>query len=194
MSFITGTNCELIYQNTNPGTAKNAFTTEALINDVAGMGPQACLPPYFFQPSGSVSKALLIKAMGILSTTVSPTFTWTIRLGASGTSAPIILGSAALTAGATVTNKQWYLEGLIYLKTPGAAGANSTLVGGGTLWSTAGLASPFGGELWGGAAQPGTIATVDISITNYISFNAACGTSNASNAIQLLSLSVFGLN
>lgn len=194
MSFITGTCAELIYQNTTPGTARNTFTAEGLINDVAGMGPQACLPPYFFQPSGSIARALLIKAAGILSTTSGPTFTWTVRLGASGTSAPIILGSGALTGATTITNKLWYAEGLVYLKTPGGAGANSTMVGIGEIWSNTGLASPFGGEWWGGAAQPGTIATVDISITNYLSFNVACGTSNAANAIQLLSLSVFGLN
>jgi len=192
--MITTTAKELIYQNQNPGTARNTFTAEGLLNDTAGMGPQAVLPPYYFLPSGSIAKAIKIVACGILSTTGSPTFTWTVRLGASGTSAPIILGGVALTAGTTVSNKQWWAEGTVYMKTPGAAGGNSTMVGTGEVWSYTGLASPFGGELWGGAAQPGTIATVDISITNFISFNVACGTSNASNAIQLLMLQVWGMN
>lgn len=194
MSAITGTWGELIYQSTAVGTAKNTFTSEALINDTAGMGSQAVLPPWFFLPQNGIAKTLRIVACGILSTTSAPTFTWTVRLGASGTTAPIILGSTALTAGTTVTNKQWWLDGIVTMRTIGAAGANSTVFGAGEVWSTLGLASPFGGELWAGAAQPGTVATVDISIANFISFNAACGTSSASNSIQLLSLSIFGLN
>ena len=194
MSFITGTSAELLYQNITSGTAKNTFTAEAVINDTAGMGPQAQIPPYFFDPSYGRAKSLMIIASGILGTTSAPTFTFTIRLGASGTSGPIILGSAALTAATTVSNKLWTVTGIVTARTLGAAGANSTLMGIGQVESPGGLASPFSGELWGGAAQPGTIATVDISITNFINFNVACGTSNASNTITLLSLSVFGLN
>lgn len=195
MSFLTGTSAELIYQNIASGTAKNTFTAEAVINDTAGMGAQAQIPPYFFAPTPyGLGKSLYILATGILSTTGAPTFTWTIRLGASGTAGPIVLGSTALTAATTITNKQWTVEGLITLRTLGAAGANSTVMGTGSVFSVGGLASPFGGELWGGAAQPGTVATVDISITNFINFNMACGTSSASNSVQLLSLSVWGLN
>jgi hypothetical protein len=195
MSFLTGTSTELIYQNIASGTAKASFTTEALINDTAGMGAQAQIPPYFFMPTPyGLGKTICIQACGIVSSTATPTYTFTIRLGASGTSGPIILGSAALTTASGITNKQWTIYGYVTARTLGAAGANSTLHGWGMLESPGGIASPFAGELWGGAAQPGTVTTVDFSITNYINFGVACSASSPSNSIQLLSLQLWGMN
>lgn len=193
MSFITGTSVELIYSSIAAGTAKNTFTTEVAINDTAGMGPVALLPPYFWQPSGSVSKGIRIIARGILSSTATPTYTFTVRGGAQGaTTGAIILGSAALTTGSGVSNQIWEFEGEIVLKTPGAAGANSTLLGTGLL-SSAGTANKID-PLYGGGATPGTVATFDISINNYINFNVACSASSASNTITLQHLLLFGLN
>lgn len=37
MSFLTGTNTELIYASLVAGTAKASFTSEVQINDTAGM-------------------------------------------------------------------------------------------------------------------------------------------------------------
>jgi hypothetical protein len=193
-SSTTGTWKELLYINTASGTARNTFTAEGLQNDTAGMGAQAKLDPYFYQPVYGVGKTIEIEGYGILSTTVSPTFTWTIRLGASGTAGPIVLGSAALTAGATVTNQIWRGGGRVVCRTTGAAGANSTFQGLGLVEGGTSLASPFAGALFGGAASPGTVATVDISITNFINYNCACGTSSASNIMQLLQLAVYGVN
>lgn len=194
MSFITGTNAELIYINTASGTAKNTFTAEVPINDVAGMGAIAELPPYFWQPPYGVGKALKIVARGILSSTGTPTYTFSVRLGAKGsTSAAIILGSAALTTGSGVSNQLFELEGDVVMRSIGDAGANSTVQGLGII-ACGGLASPFTYPVFGGAASPGTVATVDTSITNYINFNVACSASSASNTITLLQLAVYGLN
>ena len=196
MSFLTGTNVELIYANTAAGTAKNTFTSEVQINDTAGMGAQASIPAWFWPSTPQTTgKALHIVARGIISTTSAPTFTFTTRIGTAGsTSAAIILGSAAVTAGTTVTNQPWTFEGSFVIQAPaGAAGANTTGRGTGMVYGPA-FASPFMAGLFGGAATPGTVATVDTSITNFVNFNAACGTSSASNSIQLLQLEVYGLN
>jgi hypothetical protein len=196
VSFLTGTNVELLYANTAAGTAKNTFTSEVQINDTAGMGAQASLPAFFFPSSPTTAgKSLRIVARGIFSTTGTPTFTFTCRLGAAGsTSAAIVLGSAALTTGSGVANQLFEFEGDVTLSAPsGAAGANTTARGTGLIQSP-GLASPFSGALFGGAASPGTVATVDTSITNYVNFNVACSVSSASNTITLLHLMVFGLN
>lgn len=194
MSFLTGTNVELIYASQAVGTALATFTTEARMNDDTGMGVQAHLPPDFWLPNaGSEGRGLHIVARGILSTTASPTFTWTVRLGASGTSAPIVLGTAALTAGATVTNQPWELEGDIIMTSIGTTAGTSTVRGTGQIRSS-GLASPFMAGAFGGAASPGTVATVNTQITNFVNVNAACGTSNAANTIQLQQLFVYGLN
>lgn len=197
MSFLTGTNTELIYANTTSGTAKNTFTTEVAINDTAGMGAQASLPAFFFQSNPTTSgKALHIIASGILSSTGTPTYTFTLRLGAAGsTTAAIILGSAALTTVTGASNGFWRFEGDVVIQAPaGAAGANTTARGTGIINGTAGLASPFSYALFGGAASPGTVATIDTSITNYFNFNVACSASSASNTITLQQLMIFGLN
>lgn len=196
MSYLTATQVELLYVNRAAFTAKNTFTTEVSINDTGStMGDRASIPPNFFDPAYGIGKSLRIHARGILSSTGTPTYTFTVRLGATGsTTAAIILGTAALTTASGITNKGWELEGDITMRTLGAAGANSTMVGAGMLVSPAGLASPFSYEAWGGAAQPGTVATVDTSITNFINFNVACSASSVSNNIQLLELLVFGLN
>jgi hypothetical protein len=195
MSFITGTNTELLYASTAAGTAKNTFTAETTLNDTAGMGAQVHLPPDFWLSApNSVGRGIRIVARGILSSTATPTYTFSVRLGAAGsTTAAIVLGTAALTTGSGVTNQLWELEGDVILTTLGAAGTNSTVRGIGLL-DCGGLASPFSYPAWGGAASPGTVATVDTTITNYININVACSASSASNSIQLLQLLVFGLN
>lgn len=198
MSFITGTSCELIYSNIAAGTAKASASTEQQLNlGTDAMGIQAELPPYFFAPTPyGIGKAIHIIAEGIFSVAnaTSPNYTFTIRLGASGTSGPIVLGSAAIAMGSSaITTKMFRIEGTVQMRTLGAAGANSTCYGAGLLWMPSGP-SPFEYEMWGGAAQPGTVATVDASITNFINVNFLPSVSNASNSAQLLSLKVFGLN
>lgn len=196
MSFITGTNAELIYANVASGTAKNTFTTEVPINDTAGMGERANIPPYFWAPSPyGVGKSLHIIARGIVSSTATPTYTFTLRLGTSGsTTAAIALGSGAIAAQSGITNQLWEFEGTIVMRTVGAAGANSTVQGLGLVSSPGGFTAGANMALFGNAAQPGTVATVDVSIINYINFNVACSASSASNSITLLQLLVFGLN
>lgn len=196
MSFLTGTNTEVVYANTTAGTAKASFTSEVQINDTTGMGVQCHLPPDFFQPTPtSTGKGLRIVARGILSSTGTPTYTFTIRSGSAGsTSAAILLGSAALTTGSGVTNQPWELQGDVFLVSQGAAGANSTLRGMGTIVSP-GLASPYIYGVGAGASlTTPTVATFSADITNYINFNVTCSASSSSNSITLQQLIVYGLN
>lgn len=195
MSFITGTSAELIYASTAVGTAKSSFTSEVQINDTAGMGVQAHIPPDFWLPNNNqLGRGLRIVARGILSSTATPNYTFSIRLGTAGnTTAAIVLGSAALATGSGVSNQMWELEGDVILTAIGAAGANSTVRGMGMI-TCGGLASPFTYPVWGGAASPGTVATLDTSITNYVNFNVTCSASSSSNTITIQQLLVFGLN
>jgi hypothetical protein len=194
MSNQSGTWMDLIYASPTPGTAKSGFTTEVAINDTAGMGPVAVLQPNFFLPGYGIQKAIRIIARGILSSTATPTYTFTVRLGAQGSiTAAIILGSAAITTGAGVTNQIFEFEGDVVMRIVGAAGANSTAQGVGLITSP-GLATPFMYPLYGGAATPGTVATIDTSIANYVNFNVACSANSGSNSVTLQQLLVVGLN
>lgn len=196
-SFGTGTLVETIYASQNVGTAKNTFTTEAVINDTAGMGPQPVLVPYWFQPSPnlSISKTFRVVCRGIISSTGTPTFQWFVRLGgAASTAGPNVGSTAALTTGSGISSQLWEFECDVTMVTPGATGGNSTVRGEGMLTCPGGLASPFGGAIFGGGATPGTVATVDLSTTNYLNFDSACGTSSASNGITVHQLLALGLN
>jgi hypothetical protein len=197
MSFLTGTNTELVYSSIAAGTAKASFTSEVQINDTAGMGVQYHLPPDFWLPNhGSDGRTIRIVARGILSSTGTPTYTFTVRGGTAGnTSAAILLGSAALTTASGASNQIFELEGDITLTAMGAAGANSSFQGIGLITSP-GLTGTNSGinPVWGGAASPGTATTLDTSITNYINFNVACSASSSSNTITLQQLLIFGLN
>ena len=194
MSFLTGTNSELIYSSTAVGATLATFTTEAQANTTATMGVQAHLPPDFFAPNNTqTGRGIRIVARGILSSTATPTYTWTVRAGAAGnTTSAILLGSSAITTGSGVTNQFWELQGDVVLTTIGAAGTNSTVRGIGSLVSP-GLATTIN-PVYGGATSPGTVATLDTSVTNYINFNIACSASSASNSITLQQLLIFGLN
>lgn len=195
-SFITGTNVETIYNSTAAGTAKNTFTSEVLINDTAGMGALGKIPAAIYGESKAraLGVGVRIVARGILSSTGTPTYTFSTRGGtAANTTAAIMLGSAALTTGSGVSNQMWEFEGDIALEALGAAGANSTIRGIGMI-CCGGLASPFTYPVWGGAASPGTVATFDASIDNFINFNVTCSASSASNTITIQQLWLYGLN
>lgn len=200
MSFLTGTNTELIYASTASGTAKASFTTEVAINDTAGMGVQCHLPADFWQPNKpqALGRGIRIFARGLVSSTATPSYTWTVRGGAAAAvTGAILSGSAALATASGITNAPWWFDsGDIILEAIGAAGANSTIRSVGTLltdgYSAATTTRVY--ALYGGAATPGTVATFDTSITNYINFNITCTASSASNTITLQQLLVYGLN
>lgn len=196
MSFLTGTNTELIYSSIAATAAKATFTSEFHMNPGSStMGVQYHLPPDFWLPSShAIGNGIRIVARGIISSTATPTFTFTVRGGAAANVAsnPILLGTAALTTISGAANNIWELSGDIVLTAIGAAGGNSTIQGVGRLISS-GTANKVDAA-YGGAASPGTTATLDTSITNYINFNMTCSASSASNSVTLQQLLVFGLN
>lgn len=194
MSNITGTVTELVYASQAAGAAQNTFTAERTLFTTAEQGERPSFPANLWTPTYGRGRGFRVIARGILSSTGTPTYTWSIRLGANGsTTAAIVLGTAALTTGSGVSNQPWELEGDVIFESVATAGNSSTVRGTGLLLSP-GLASPFMYLLYGGAASPGTVATVDPSITNYVNVNIACSASSASNTITLHQLLVFGLN
>lgn len=193
MAYIPGVG-GVIYQSLTAGTAKASFTTEIAINDTAGMGALPTILPEYFSPNDGIGKIIAVSARGILSSTATPTYTFTLRVGAAASiTSAIALGSAALTTQSGITNQIWEFQGEFVVTALGAAGANSSLRGVGLLHS-AGLASPFVYPLYGGGATPGTTAILDHSIQNYWNFNVACSANSPSNSITLQFLRISGLN
>lgn len=192
MSFLTGTQVEVLYSEIATSTQLNTFTTE---DNLQKTYPPVIIPAGYFYNLASQGKSLKIKAWGRLGTTSAPTFTWSVRLLTSTTwsAGGILLGSsAALTAGTTQTLAPWTLEAEIVMKTLSIGGASTVgLIG--EVRGALALASPFAGTIPGNNTAF-TVTTVDNSVTYYLFISAACGTSNASNLIQLELLKIYGEN
>lgn len=192
MSFITGTQNEVLYSYANASTNLATFTAE---DNLQKTFPPVIIPAGFFLNAGATGKTLKIKAAGQLGTTSAPTFTWSIRLLTSTTwsAAGILLGSsAALTAGTTQTLAPWFLDVDVTLRTLSIGGA-STVVTMGQVSGPLALATPFAGTIPANNTTV-TATTVDNSVQYYLFLSAACGTSNAANLINLQSLKVYGEN
>jgi hypothetical protein len=192
---------ELLYCSNHAAATINfgGSAAEAQVNTAALFGVQAHIPADFWLPNpNQVGRGIRIVARGSMASASTPTMTVTIRGGAAGNvaSAPILLGTAALVVG-TGGNASFYLCGDVILTAIGAAGANSTVMGRGTIeslnyWATgAGAVAP---GLFAGASPTAPTAPIDTSIVNYININAACGAVSASNTVTLNQLLVYGLN
>lgn len=193
MSFITGTSAEVLYSSVVNGTQLNTFTTEDNLQKT--LAP-VIIPAGFFYNIAAQGKTLHVKAFGRLGTTGTPTFTFNVRLLTSSTwsAAGIGFASAAITAGSGVTLAPWWMDLDITLRILGAAGANSTIAVNGEVRGGTSLAAGGGVYSIPGANVAYTAATFDTSVTAYLFLSAACGTSNASNLIQLEQLKVYGEN
>lgn len=195
MSGLTGTWAELLYKNAAVGAQAATNTTEAQLNTTATMGPQPVIPGGFFtsRPQ-AIGQAIGIRARGLLTTTTGPP---TLGLLVRANTAPnsitggIWLGTSS-TAAVTVsqTNAYWELEGIVTVSIMGS-GANSTIRGVGKLHSGA-MTTPFLTPAWGGQVSPGTVASVDLTASYYLSLSYV--SSSASNSCSLNELEVYGLN
>ena len=191
MSFLTGTSAEVLYKSIATGTQLNTFTTEA---SLMGGLPHCIIPANFF--TDVPGRCLRVKAIGRLGTTGTPTFTFSLRLLTSTTwsAGGVVWSSAAITAGSGVTLAPWEIDFEIWCSIVGAGGgSNTTLRGLGFVRSGTGFAA--GGGMYSmPAANTAFTVTLDSSVTQYLYLSAACGTSNASNLIQLEGLKVYGEN
>lgn len=202
MSFLTGSNVETIYASTSLGASLNTFTTEALLNTVATMGVQPHLPPDFWLPNqNAVGRGVKVVARGTLAATATPTYTVTLRGGAAAnaSAAPILAGTGPMATVSGATTCAWTMEVDCFLKAISGVGALSTLYAYGEF-NCNGIATTANNEVIGGLTTagtlvaPGTITTLDTSVTNFINITVACSASSASNIFALKSLQVYGLN
>jgi hypothetical protein len=196
MSFQTGSVTELLYASIASGATLSNFTTEALLNTTATMGVQPHLPPDFFLPNQTqVGRGIRVVARGVLSTfSTAPTLQFNLRGGTAGnvSSAPLMAGTAANTYANSLSAVPWEFEVDLILAAIAAAGGNSTIKAMGIL-SIGGLAGS-GWAIWGGGSSPGTVATLDTSVTNYMNFTCTCGSANAATSVTLQQLLIHGLN
>jgi hypothetical protein len=193
-NFQGGVGPEVYYSVSAAGTPLNTFTSEA---SLMGGYPVPQIPATFFnKASPQLASTVKIRAYGNASdTSTAPTFTLSLRLLSSAvtwSAGGVLLGSSsAMTMqAASLTNAWWQLDADIFLRSLAAGAATSSLF-------TAGL---VGGPAF--AAPGGSIPATNISAVTssfdatgatqyFLWLSAACGTSNAANAISLQALKVY---
>lgn len=197
-SGLTGTWTEALYTNTADYTALASFTTEASL--LAGTNRQPVFPALFFDQGGRAQgRAVGLFGQGVLSSSSTPTYTFTFRFGTtsgssylSGTAVGV---SAAITTASSITNKWWSFRLDLICTTVGIGTGNTTLSGAGFVASPGGFASPFVYAVEPTTPDTATwTSTIDNSATQYFNASVTCSASNASNTIQLKQLICAGLN
>jgi hypothetical protein len=203
VSFITGTQTELLYAMPASSTAVTA-AAQTLLSANAAANPAYQLPAGFFAPqSGNgPGKSLLLKGGGVFSVgTTAVTDVFTVAIDATaGTYANTIAKTGAFTTVASVANGAFEFELML---TATAVGTSGSLNGvGHLLWGPANNAaapsqSAYSATLSGQPIMIGTPQT-PVSFNNtsayYLElFNTWSSTTGAST-ITLTNFLIFGLN
>ena len=191
MSWTTGLQTEGLAANSAVGSAQNTFTSAQTISPVSAA---AYLPSNFYLPSYGVSKTVLVKAFGVLSTTSTPNFT--IGVSANTTQGTyngsgILAVSPTTAMPSSVTNVPWELDVLITCASTGASG--SFLSDGqwklyGTTTSVVSL------RVSSSTANPNTAYTLSTEVAYYVELFAAWGTSNSANSVTVYNVATLGIN
>ena len=198
MSGFTQTTNELIYAFSGTSTALATFTAE---DNLLKTYPLVKMPDMsqLFGSIGERSSSLKIRALGKASSTVTPTYTFTLRLinattfssTTSGQTNLVLGTSTAAATVSTVTNGIWQLDVDLVLRTLHTGGTPTfTVTCGGLIAGSAFSASTNSIP----AAGTAPTATLDVTQQYYLFLSAACSASSASNSINTELLKVYGEN
>lgn len=170
---------ELLHAAVADGTAVANTTTETILF------PNVTIPANYMADG----RALRLRAFGKLSTTGTPTITFTIRWG--GVSGTVIGLSEAITNGSGVTNVNWSLEAIVQTRTNGATG---TLICFGDVFvhtsATGGVSNTFSVS---GYDAPAAV-TCDLTAATDLSLTADWSAASASNTITGMAYTLESLN
>lgn len=207
MSFLTGTNAEVIYSMPASGaSAAPPGAASVILSGNTTTNPACLLPPLnsIWSMGAIAGKSLRVTARGIFGTPAATPGTWIIGCGLNTTQATkpasiVLAASGAFTPASpilSISNGEWEMEFDIIIQTAGTnAGAapNANLITGGILSLGAGnnaATTGISAFMVGGAAA----ISVNPSINYYLELYATFSTGPASTQIQCDQFTVFGLN
>lgn len=189
MSFLTGTQTELIASQQGAGSVYTTSTTATIISGRSGA---AYLPPNFFSASYGVGKALKFIARGVV-TWSSTTANLTLGVYGDTTTGTIVTGnnlaSSAVIATPTtaVSGVIWEYEADVVCTAISAAGVLTFQADG--LFTVAGAG---GTSYVYGVSNSSTTMTLETGY--WAEFGATWGTNSASYSITCNQFFTFGLN
>jgi hypothetical protein len=203
MSFLTGTQCELLYAMPATGASLTGTVstggTAQLLSPLGGAtSPAYFLPAYFFSDTYGIGKSLLIQGGGTL---LGGPATQNVRFAlyadtAIGTQSTNLLCSTGLFPpfGSTVSlTGAFYFEALLTCTSVGTAGTLNTV---GRL-TTSQANNPTTTQNSGGASilmQAATQPTFNNATGYFIDLYAYFGATTTTQAATLTNLYVWGLN
>lgn len=207
MSFLTGTNVEVIYSMPASGASSAPpGANSVILSGNTTTNPACLLPPLnsIWSMGAIAGKALRVTARGIFGTPASAPGTWVIGCGLNTTQATkpatiVLAASGAFTPASpilSITNGEWEMEFDIVVQTAGTnAGAtpNANLITGGILSLGAGNNAATTGI---DAFMIGSASAISVNptINYYLEVYATFSTGPASTQIQCDQLIVAGLN
>lgn len=200
MTFLTGTNAEVLYCMPAAGSALANSTASAIISGNTSTNPPFQMPSLntlWGSPSyGYSGRALRIVARGTFGTTGSPTLTMTLGLntiqGSGGTVAITLAATGAFTAPTTITNGNFELEIGIDINSIGITTSSLDPIGKFCIGPGNNAATATASTYMIGSAT--SITSVNPQTSYWVELAAKWGTANASNTIQALQFEVLGLN
>lgn len=187
----------LLWSSLADHTALSSFTSEASL--LAGTNEYPSFPALWFDGPNAVGKTFRFVASGILGSTATPTYLFTVRIGttvAAITDSKLV-ESAALTTASGISNKRWELVVTATLRTPGMGAGNSTFNTSASVCSPGGLAAPYEYTLTPGGGESATWtvapANFDSKAINYLALSVTCSASDAGNTIRCKEAYLFDL-
>lgn len=193
MSFITGTQAELLYTLNAPVT-KNTYTAQAVLSQVAATGPVAKIQGGFLADNPNpVGRAFYLKAFGSIATTSAATFIPALGIDpTAGTPANPAAFCTAVTPTAAITT-QWDMEAWLTCQAAGETGGMTLQVNGNWRLTTAanGGAANATSVL---AAFSANITGLQSALTYYIELLGTWSASAAGNTTTLQQMFFWGLN
>lgn len=191
MSFTTGTQTEALSANAAVGSAYASSSTAAVVTTASMAG---YVPANFFLPSYGASKALLVKAYGVLGTTGTPNLTLEVLANTTqGTrnSSGILATTTAVAQASSVTNVPWDLEVLI---TCASTGASGSFLGMGVTRVYTASTTIQTMRTSSSTANPNTGLTLSTQSAYFIELAATWSASSSSNTLTVYGYTVLGLN
>lgn len=193
MSFVTGTQAELLY-NLNTAITKNTFTTQAAITGVLGTNTVCAIPPgwLLYGNPTPIGRSLKLEIMGTIATTSAATFAGALGLDpTAGTINQSITTSGALAPTAAITSP-WRLDAW-YTCTAYSTSTATFQVNG--TWRVESVAS---GGVPTTSAQcsgfSGTHTGVDPRVALYVELFGTWSASAAGNTTTVQQMFLWGLN
>ena len=195
MSFITGTQAELLYSMPAPVT-KNTYTSQAVISALAASAPVARIPGgYFSENPNPLGRCLYLQAFGSMGNASAATFNPAVALDTTaGTVSANVVAfyspALATTSGITV---QWQCQVWITCTAFGESAGMTLQVNG--QWGQTTVASAGAGNAAGISGQCAASFTGLTPATPYfVELCGTWGTSAAANTTTVQQMFLFGLN